>query len=101
MNRYPWMTRGVPSRAGRAGAAIDLLLDHARTASKLARSVEGLEAALLEFAAAPEATHLLPSTLTVAERVDRLRAELVGEIVRAARLVLELEQPRVPQRVRS
>jgi hypothetical protein len=87
----------VTSRGARISAAIDLLLGHAEATSRLAQTVERLEAALLEFAAAPEATRLLSSTIPLTERVDRLRAELVGEIARACRLALELERRRTPQ----
>lgn len=77
-----------------------LLLHHARDASKLAREVASFEATWIEFASTADA-QLVPSTLTLVSKIDRLRAGLVDETLRVAEIVHDLPRSRMNLTIRD
>lgn len=77
-----------------------LLLHHARDASKLAREVASFEAMWIEFASTADA-QLVPSTLALVSRIDRLRAGLVDETLRVAEIVHDLPRSRMNLTIRD
>ena len=72
----------------------EMLLEHAREASRLVNHLEQLELGLLSFSNAPEATQHLNGLLHLAQRVDGLRHKIVvNELLKVAEWVHEIEHP--------
>jgi hypothetical protein len=93
VKHHPRLPQGSKPDTRRVADVVDLLVAHAKVASRLAQAVEQLEAELLTFAAQPKSTKLLSGIVPLAQKVDGIRAALVGEIGRACSLALELERP--------
>ena len=77
-----------------------LLLHHARDASKLAREVANFEATWIEFASTADA-QLMPGTLALVSKIDRLRAGFVDETLRVAEIVHDLPRSRMNLTIRD
>jgi hypothetical protein len=78
----------------------ELLLHHARDASKLARDVAHFEATWVEFVSTADA-ELVPGTLAMVAKIDRLRAGLVNETMRVAEIVHDLPRTRMNLTIRD
>jgi hypothetical protein len=85
---------------GKPGELEKLLLHHAKDASNLARKVARFESVWVEFLTTADAP-LVPSTLGLVTKIDRLRSGLVDETLRVAEIVHDLPKSRMNLTIRD